>query len=403
MILLLLAALLPAAPAGAADGVVRDIRIGRHPDKVRFVIDLSRPLEFRIFSIPDPYRVVIDLPEVEFAPGAERESRPAGPVSGYRFGLLQPGTSRIVIDAVEPVSVVSAFALPADAQYGPRLVVDLKKVGRAAFLAESDRSLAARENRPQPAMRPAEPVQPPVLARPERRPKDRIVVAIDAGHGGVDPGTIGASGAYEKDVVLNAARVLKRELERSGRYQVLLTRDRDVFLPLRERIAVARRGNADIFLSLHADSIPSSNLRGASVYTLSETASDKEAELLASNENKSDIIAGINFQAETPEVTSILIDLAQRETMNHSARFAGILVRELGAEVTMLRTAHRFAGFAVLKAPDVPSVLVELGYLSNRQDEKLLMSDGHLQKVARSLRRSLDRYFDIVQEAARSG
>ena len=196
--------------------------------------------------------------------------------------------------------------------------------------------------------------------------------------------------------------MLKSELERTGRYKVLLTRDRDVFLRLRERIAIARRAGADLFVSLHADSIPNRKLRGASIYTLSEKASDKEANLLAVNENKSDIIAGMDFGTETPEVTSILIDLAQRETMNHSARFAGMLVREMRGEVKLLKTAHRFAGFAVLKAPDIPSVLVELGFLSNNHDEKLLRSTAHLKRVASALRRAIDDYFDLVQSAARA-
>lgn len=388
--------------AMAIDGTVKDIRIGQHPDKIRFVMDISNPLTFKVFSLADPYRVVIDLPEVTFSKDAHLENRRPKAIKGFRVGLFRPGTSRVVIDTAQPYSIAASFALPAKGNQGPRIVVDLKPTTRAAFLAESAKSVAAAQAARRPHLSAPKPESPSLLTRPPRRANEKVLVAIDAGHGGVDPGAIGVSGVYEKQIVLNAARVLKRELERTGRYNVLLTRDRDVFLRLRERIDIARRAGADLFISLHADSIPNRKLRGASVYTLSENASDKEANLLAENENKSDIIAGMDFGTETPEVTSILIDLAQRETMNHSARFAGMLVREMRGEVKLLRTAHRFAGFAVLKAPDIPSVLVELGFLSNNHDEKLLRSDAHLKRVAGALRRSIDNYFDLVQSAARA-
>nr|WP_323797466.1 N-acetylmuramoyl-L-alanine amidase [Nisaea sp.] len=402
-LLLVLCGILGATPAAMAiDGTVEDIRIGQHPDKIRFVMDLSRPLDFKVFSLADPYRVIVDLPEVTFSRDAHPENRRPKAIKGFRFGLFRPGTSRVVIDTAQPYSIASAFSLPAKGNQSARIVLDLKPTTRAAFLTESAKSVAAAQAARRPILTAPKPAAPPLLTRPQRRANEKVLVAIDAGHGGVDPGAIGVSGVYEKQIVLNAARVLKSELERTGRYKVLLTRDRDVFLRLRERIAIARSAGADLFVSLHADSIPNRKLRGASVYTLSEKASDKEANLLAVNENKSDIIAGMDFGTETPEVTSILIDLAQRETMNHSARFAGMLVREMRGEVKLLRTAHRFAGFAVLKAPDIPSVLVELGFLSNNHDEKLLRSNAHLKRVAGALRRSIDNYFDLVQSAARA-
>ena len=402
-LLLVLFGILGATPSAMAiDGTVEDIRIGQHPDKIRFVMDLSSPLDFKVFSLADPYRVVIDLPEVTFSRDAHPENQRPKAIKGFRFGLFRPGTSRVVIDTAQPYSISAAFSLPAKGGQSPRIVLDLKPTTRAAFLTESAKSVAAAQAARRPILTAPKPAAPPLLTRPQRRANEKVLVAIDAGHGGVDPGAIGVSGVYEKQIVLNAARVLKSELERTGRYKVLLTRDRDVFLRLRERIAIARRAGADLFVSLHADSIPNRKLRGASVYTLSEKASDKEANLLAVNENKSDIIAGMDFGTETPEVTSILIDLAQRETMNHSARFAGMLVREMRGEVKLLKTAHRFAGFAVLKAPDIPSVLVELGFLSNNHDEKLLRSTAHLKRVAGALRRSIDNYFDLVQSAARA-
>ena len=219
------------------------------------------------------------------------------------------------------------------------------------------------------------------------------MVAIDPGHGGIDPGTTGAKGAREKQITLAMALVLKRQLEASGRYRVRLTRDRDKFVRLRQRVAKARDSNAELFISLHADAIKNRRFRGASVYTLSEVASDKEAEELAAKENKVDLIVGMDFSDKSPEVTNILIDLAQRETMNYAAQFATLLLSELRGSVKVLRNSHRFAGFAVLKAPDVPSVLIEMGYLSNATDEKLLSSAAYRRKLAAAITRAMDGLF----------
>ena len=225
------------------------------------------------------------------------------------------------------------------------------------------------------------------------------VVAIDAGHGGIDPGALGASGTYEKHVTLAMAKELAEALEKSGRYKPVLVRDRDVFIRLRDRIAIARGAGADLFVSLHADAIDDPRVRGLSVYTLSEKASDKEAEMLADRENKADLIAGVNLSGETPEVTNILIDLAQRETMNESARFAGRLVKNLNQETKLLRNSHRFAGFAVLKAADVPSVLVELGFMSNPQDEAGLKTKAYRTQMVRAIVQSVDDYFLGTEQA----
>ncbi|HEU0071316.1 MAG TPA: N-acetylmuramoyl-L-alanine amidase, partial [Alphaproteobacteria bacterium] len=221
----------------------------------------------------------------------------------------------------------------------------------------------------------------------------RRVVVVDAGHGGVDPGTIGPGGTYEKDVTLAMARQLKQRMEATGRYKVVLSRDSDIFIPLRERVAISRASGAEMFISLHADAIANRNTRGGSIYTLSEVASDKEAESLAAKENKADLIAGMDLSHESREVASILLDLAQRETMNYSARFAALLVNELGKSVRLLSNSHRFAGFAVLKAPDVPSVLFEMGYLSNAAEEKELLRSDYRQKMADGIIRAADRFF----------
>jgi N-acetylmuramoyl-L-alanine amidase len=378
---------------------IHGLRIGVHGAKTRLVMDMNGPARFQTFALADPYRVVLDLSEVRFDIPAKIGINRTGGVAGYRFGLFEPGTSRVVVDLSEPMVISSTFELPARSGPGHRLVIDLRKVGRAEFLAASRKSVEKRmEARRRVAPSRAAPRR---LTRPSKPANVKKVIVIDPGHGGVDPGAIGASGSYEKTIVLAAAKTLKRVLEKTGRYDVVLTRAKDRFLRLRERVAASRAMDADLFISVHADSIADKRLRGASIYTLSEQSSDKEAARLAEQENKSDIIAGMDFSDETPEVTNILIDLAQRETMNQSARFAGFLATELRGAVRTHRRAHRFAGFAVLKAPDVPSVLLELGYLSNLKEERMLRSLKFQETVAVAIRRGIDLYFENVKSAAR--
>jgi N-acetylmuramoyl-L-alanine amidase len=219
------------------------------------------------------------------------------------------------------------------------------------------------------------------------------VIVIDPGHGGADPGTVGLQGTLEKTITLLFSRELKNKLEATGRYSVVLTRSGDTFQRLRDRVEIARRAKGDLFLSVHADSLPDPTVRGASVYTLSDQASDQAAEALAAKENKADVIAGVDLTNENPLVASILIDLAQRETMNLSATFARHLVEEMAEPARILRKSHRFAGFAVLKAPDVPSVLVELGYLSNPDEERLLLQGEYRRRLAEAVARAIDRWF----------
>lgn len=235
----------------------------------------------------------------------------------------------------------------------------------------------------------------------DRKHDGRPVIVIDPGHGGMDPGATSVSGVYEKTITFGMARELQHQLEKTGHYHVHLTRDRDVFIRLRDRIAISRRYNADLFISLHADVVKDPEIHGLSVYTLSQDASDVEAQSLADKENKADLIAGIDLSHESSDVTNILIDLAQRETMNRSAIFAGSVVEELAREIPLLSNTHRFAGFAVLKAPDVPAVLIEMGYLSNAVDERNLRQPDYRAKLARSITRAVDRYFLQGQKAKR--
>jgi N-acetylmuramoyl-L-alanine amidase len=377
----MLAAYCALGGAAAAQPAVTAMRIGEDPNKTRIVFEIEKRLTYQVQALADPYRVVIDLPEVSWA---LKPGRPTGNlVSDFRYGLFKPGQSRIVLDVQKPVEIAKSFVLEPEGPYPYRLVIDLKAVAREAMLTARP---PAPEGRERPTDRPPTP-------RPPRPANRKITVVLDPGHGGVDPGTVGIGGSHEKEVVLAQALDLRRQLIASGRYDVVMTRDRDTFLPLRDRIAVARDAGADIFLSLHADAIRNRSLRGGSVYTLSEQASDAEAAALAAKENKSDLIAGIDLNDQSREVVNILIDLAQRKTMNESVTFARHLVSELGRSTRLLPRTHRFAGFAVLKAPDVPSVLIELGYLSNRQDERMLSDPRERSRISAAIVRALDAYF----------
>jgi N-acetylmuramoyl-L-alanine amidase len=375
------------AHAGVAKPVVTGVRTGEHVSMTRFVLDLSEPVTYRVFMLSDPYRVVIDLPEIEWR-ASSVDGYAAGLIRGLRYGHFSADVSRVVLDVAGPVTVARAFLLEPQGKSSYRFVLDLAPVDEATF----------RQNARVAAL-PRAPVAPaPRAAKPGRRADGKRVVVIDPGHGGIDPGTVSARGTYEKAVTLAIARELAGELNGRGRYHVVLTRERDVFVRLRKRLEKARKAGGELFISLHADSIENRRFRGTSVYTLSEKSSDAESELLAAKENKADIIAGVDLAAQSDEVTSILINLAQRETMNLSASFANMLLPEIGRTGRLLRKSHRFAGFAVLKAPDVPSVLIEMGYLSNREDERLLTSRSLRRNLILAIARAIDRYF-----AARAG
>ncbi len=380
------------APA-AADTVANDARLGGDANRTRFVADLSRVVDFHVFTLENPYRVIVDMPDVKFQMPAGLGSTGRGLVSAYRYGLIAPGKSRIVIDVKAPIKVAKAYVLKPKGGQPARLVIDLVKTDIATFRKEMRRgrkAATAREGAQK--SRPSEP--PAVRERAERGGKPLIV--IDPGHGGVDPGAVSRNGLREKDVVFAFAKVLEAELKRRGRYRTLLTRRIDVYVPLGERVAIARRAGASLFISIHADSVPgrfSTIASGATVYTLSERASDNEAKALAAKENRSDIIAGVELPPESDEVTNILIDLAQRETKNLSITFADAMVTSIKEKTQVRRKARRFAGFRVLKAPDVPSVLVELGYISHPNDEKRLKSKRWQRNVAVAAAGAIDNYF----------
>ena len=385
------AAILAAALPAAGETSVRAtaVRVGSYNNATRFVVELSGVVRFKVFTLANPYRVIIDLPRLDWRTRSGRPRRRSGLISAFRFGAFTRGSNRIVIDVRRPVAVVNAFVLPPRGRTRThRLVVDLKPTTRAAFLKRARKGRPSRKRKP-------------VIRKP-RRKNARPVIVLDPGHGGIDPGTIGSRRTKEKHVTLRVARALRRRLLAGRRYHVVLTRNSDVFIRLRDRIRIARRAGGDLFISLHADAISVKGFRGASVYTLSERASDKEAAALARKENKADIIGGIDLRGESGEVRNILIDLAQRETMNRSVRFARLLVGTMRRRVRMVGRSHRFAGFAVLKAPDIPSVLVELGYLSNRADESLLRSSRHHANVAKAVAKAIDRYIALRVRNSRS-
>ena len=383
--------LIQAEPTKAKpSGSITDARLWAHPNYTRFVLEMSSDISPHVFLLPNPNRLVIDFPEVEFViPRSRTQPRkPVGVVAGYRYGLLKAGVARLVLDLATPSAIKRRFVLPPLEGKPYRFVIDLEPSSESAFRA----TVASNKAPPSTERR-----QISATKRGSAPIDDVFIIAIDAGHGGVDPGAIGRNGVYEKDVALAAAKELATMIERLGGYQVVLTRTKDIFLPLRERVAIGRRSGADLFLSLHADSINDTKVNGAHVYSLSDTASDKEAEALAAKENKADIIAGIDLAAHPPDVSSILLDLSQRETNNFSADVANVLVQTWKAHgLKLLRKPHRQAGFAVLKAPDVPSILVELGFLSNASEVKKLSRRSGRAAILDALANAVDRYFKTV-------
>ncbi|MGD9377070.1 MAG: N-acetylmuramoyl-L-alanine amidase, partial [Methyloceanibacter sp.] len=376
----LLLLLAPPKPALATDGVVaKDARLAGDRERTRFIADLSKKVEVKVFALGDPYRVIVDAADVSFQmpDGIGNEQR--GLVKAFRFGLFAPGKSRIVLDIGGPFLIDHSFVLGARDDQPARLVIDLVPTDEKTFLAKQrEQSSKTKEEAKEPI--------PLAASAPSG---EKPIVVLDPGHGGVDSGAKSANGVLEKDVVLAFAKRLRQKLEASGRYQVHMTRDDDTFLPLKERVRFAREKGAGLFISLHADYFPTEidDARGATVFTLSEKASDDEARALAAKENLSDAIAGVELPDDSDEVvTNILIDLAQRETNNRSVVMARSIVGELAAKGRLHTRQLRSAGFRVLKAPDVPSVLLELGFLSNEEDEKQLTSEAWRDRMAGAIR-----------------
>ncbi|MGZ8329980.1 MAG: N-acetylmuramoyl-L-alanine amidase [Rhodoplanes sp.] len=372
-------------------------RLAGDQKQTRFVVDLSQKVDMRAFTLANPYRVIIDLPQIAFQLPPKTGERSRGLVKAFRFGLVMPGGSRIVVDTTGPVRVERAFVLDAADGLPARLVVDLAAVDRDTFLRA-----AAIDNRlPRDPPRRAEREAAPVTSDP------RPVIVLDPGHGGIDTGTRAASGELEKTLVLEFTLMLRDKLEQTDKYRVVMTRTDDRFVELGERIRLARQRDAQLFISVHCDALRrrEGEAEGATVYTVSEHASDAEAARLADAENKADVIAGVNLSAEPNDIADILIDLAQRETKNYSAQFARVLVGELKATARLHKHPLKSAGFKVLTAPDVPSVLIELGYVSSRQDIKQLTSNDWRSQVSDKIVQAVDAFFTtrLAGSGAKSG
>jgi N-acetylmuramoyl-L-alanine amidase len=375
-----------AAPAPASDApvVASAARLGGDMHQTRIVIDLTRPVTPTVFTLADPARVIIDLPGVVFRAPPPGEGR--GLVGVYRYGLMSRDRSRVVIEAKEPVEVEKTYTVAAVGSEPARLVVTLAPTSRARFL----KNIAA--HRP-PELAPSTP--PPAVADSR---DSRPLIVLDPGHGGIDPGTHGEGGVQEKNVVLAFAKVLAAKLRESGRYRVLMTRNDDTYVPLGDRTEFARSRQARLFISLHADSLSwpyhdDLTVRGATVYTLSSKASDAEAARLADQENRSDVIAGVDLTREPDAVAGILIDLTRRETHVFSMRFSRDLLHNVKHVMPLNKRPQRSAGFVVLKAPDVPSVLVELGYMTSPDDLAHLTSATWRGKAAAAMVRAVNEFF----------
>lgn len=361
-----------------------------------FLVSLSSGLRAEIFTLADPYRVVIDLPDVAFELPEGTGQKGHGLISSFRYGLLAEGKARIVIDTTGPV-VIKRADMKQGAGREILFTVELAPTSAKSFATGTGTSQKAAAAAPSD-------VAP---AAPSKRNRAKPLILIDAGHGGIDPGAASVGGLKEKTVVLAVAKALREKLAASGRYDVRMSRTNDVFISLDQRLKLSRDLAADLFVSLHADAIAQKGLaktvRGATVYTLSEQASDEEARRMAEKENNSDAVAGLQTAKfeEEGEVRNILIDLLKRETSNFSADFSNSLVKQFGTTISLSGTPQRSAAFKVLRQADTPSVLIELGYMSHPEDEKLLNSAAWQRRVAAAIGSAIDSYFSKRTAKAR--
>ncbi|MBO0766403.1 MAG: N-acetylmuramoyl-L-alanine amidase [Hyphomicrobiaceae bacterium] len=353
-----------------------------------FSLLLSARVRYRLASLANPYRIVIDMPDVDFRLPVMAGQEGGGLIRAYRYGLFGPGRARVIIDTTRPVRVNKHAMTLKAGDTTVRLVLDLVPTDEASFLADVAQSVAAIS----PELHAMEEAHAPTGAGA------RPVIVIDPGHGGPDPGAIG-DGFREKDVVLAVALQVRAELDATDRYDVYMTRSTDVFIPLGGRVAFSRQRGASLFVSIHANSVPAESqkaavVRGAAVYTLSEEASTREAQRLAENENAADLLAGAESRSDTvTEVDRILADLKWRETSEFSAEFRGRLLTHLKGATALSREPAPSAAFVVLRQGDCPSVLVELGYVSNAKDAQLLVSPDWQRQVAVSIAASVNEFF----------
>jgi N-acetylmuramoyl-L-alanine amidase len=370
-------------------------RIEQSGDRAKLIFELSAPLAATAFVLAAPDRVIVDLPQTDFAldldtgKAADPPHRKSGLIASFRFGQLAPGKSRIVIDLGAPALVTRAACDKLDGDGHARLVIELAKTDRRSFQA------AARRAR----------IQLAALAQPKKAQKPepesaKPVIMIDPGHGGIDRGAM-VKGVIEKELVFDFAKAVAAKLDADGRFKVVMTRDDDSFVPLSERVRMARDGNAALFVSIHADTLSSTaDVSGATVYTVSDRASDAEAARVAEKENQSDAAAGLDKSGDDGNVSDILFDLTRRETRAYSHFFARTLVNYWRVAGRLNKNPRRSAGFRILKAPDVPSVLLELGYLSNEKDGLALNSPQWRDKASSQVAEAIEAFFSARESGA---
>lgn len=367
---------------------------------------LSSKVKYRVFTTSKPNNLVVEFHDTNLKFDLNKVSSPI--FSSAKKSLNSHKQLRITFALKSPVKVAKSAIAGSKGKYyltinlSSKLPVSAKKPSPIATIKQNindplgefiDQKIGGEP------VKASIPTSSKPVVQTLNKPKRIPVIVIDAGHGGKDPGTIGKfARSREKFVTLGYARELKRQLDKTKKYRVYLTRNSDVFIPLGGRVMISRNKKADLFISLHADASPDRDTYGLSIYTLSDSSSDKQAALLAQKENKSDIIGGADFSDASGDILKTLINLSQRSTMNESAKFAEIAIRSIReSKVTTLQRTHRFAGFRVLTAPDVPSVLIELGYLSNKHEEKRLNSLHHKRQVSQALVKAIDRYFDFIK------
>ncbi|WP_312796062.1 N-acetylmuramoyl-L-alanine amidase [Tianweitania sp.] len=366
-----------AQPATAKPLELRDLAIAGDSLKTRMLFSLDVEAEPKLMLLRSPHRLVIDLPEARFR-FDEKALKPRGLITGIKYGPIGEGMSRIVVSAKGPFKIVDFNMLANEEKAGNRMVLDLEAASEQLFDAALAEQATSTGSTTPSLPKNAE-------GQTAQKAEKRFTVVIDPGHGGIDGGANGLSGTVEKDITLAFSRELRDQLAKVGDLDIILTRDGDQFLRLDERVRFAREKNADLFISIHADTIRLKGISGATVYTVSDRASDAASAALATRENLSDQLAGIKIEDEDHQIADILVDLIRRETHSFSMSFAKTLVGELKQSVTMINNPHRMAGFRVLRAPDVPSVLIELGYLSNESDEKHLLDSEWRSKAAKGI------------------
>ncbi len=372
----------------------------------RVDIEFDHPVSYQFVRLANPPRLVIDFANTKTSISASYlQSMQSEYLASIRRSGLFSNDLRLVFDLRNDVNLMHVeMQHPSVNRWGlsvalgrgkPLSISAITPAAKAWQIPNIPHSSPTLPNAKDAGLG-ASPSVKPNVPMAVKTPIPKIIVVLDAGHGGEDPGATGlVFNTLEKKVTLRFAKMVKKQLEQTGRYKAMLTREDDTYISLQERLNIARKAGAHLFISLHADSHPDPTMQGLSVYTLSEQGSDKEALSLVAQENKADIIRGVDLNHQSSDIAGLLIDLTQRQTKNISAQFAELIVQEFAKEAELLRKAHRFAGFKVLKGVDIPAVLIELGYLSNPEEESKLRKDWYLQKLVQALHRAIDRQFHI--------